>query len=64
MAQHLRQHRLRGQWQRGAALQHDQAAIERAALATGMVPMFEAGLAGTTTLEEVTRSLRAEGCGR
>ncbi len=43
----------------------DQTAIERAAVAAGMVPMFDAGLAaalsGTTTLEEVTRSMRAEG---
>jgi general secretion pathway protein E len=40
-------------------------AIERAAVAGGMVTMFEAGLdaamAGTTTVEELTRSLRAEG---
>ncbi len=39
--------------------------IERAAVASGMVTMFEAGLdaalAGQTTIEEVTRSIRAEG---
>jgi general secretion pathway protein E len=38
--------------------------IERAAIAAGMVPMFDAGLdavlAGTTTIEEVVRSIRAE----
>jgi len=38
--------------------------IERAAVAAGMVPMFDAGLdavlAGTTTIEEVVRSIRAE----
>ncbi len=38
--------------------------IERAAVASGMVTMFEAGLeaalAGETTIEEVTRSIRAE----
>ena len=41
------------------------AEIERAAVAGGMVPMFDAGLdaalAGTTTVEEVVRSIRAEG---
>ena len=39
-------------------------AIERAAIAAGMITMFDAGLdaalAGTTTIEELTRSLRAE----
>jgi general secretion pathway protein E len=43
----------------------DQGAIERAAVAAGMRTMFEAGieaaLAGETTLEELTRSIRAEG---
>ncbi len=42
----------------------DHAAIERTAVAAGMVTMFEAGveaaLDGTTTLEDVNRSLRAE----
>jgi general secretion pathway protein E len=42
----------------------DQTEIERAAVATGMVTMFQAGLdaalAGTTTIEEVVRSIRAE----
>ena len=42
----------------------DHAAIERAAVAAGMTTMFQAGLeaalAGTTTLEEVVRSIRAE----
>jgi general secretion pathway protein E len=42
----------------------DQNAIERAAVAAGMRTMFEAGieaaLAGETTLEELTRSIRAE----
>ncbi|WP_395370463.1 GspE/PulE family protein [Komagataeibacter diospyri] len=42
----------------------DHAAIERAAIAGGMVPMFETGLnaalTGQTTIEEVTRSIRAE----
>ncbi|MBV9735692.1 MAG: Flp pilus assembly complex ATPase component TadA [Acidisphaera sp.] len=42
----------------------DHVEIERAAVATGMVTMFEAGLAaalaGTTTIEEVVRSIRAE----
>ena len=41
------------------------AEIERAAVAGGMVPMFDAGLdaalAGATTVEEVVRSIRAEG---
>ena len=41
------------------------AEIERAAVAGGMIPMFDAGLdaalAGTTTVEEVVRSIRAEG---
>jgi general secretion pathway protein E len=41
----------------------DHQAIERAAVEGGMVTMFEAGLdaalAGTTTIEEVTRSIRA-----
>ena len=40
------------------------AEIERAAVAAGMVPMFQAGLdaalAGDTTIEEVVRSIRAE----
>jgi len=40
------------------------AEIERAAVAGGMVPMFDAGLdaalAGITTVEEVVRSIRAE----
>jgi general secretion pathway protein E len=39
--------------------------IERAAIAGGMVPMFRAGitaaLAGSTTIEEVVRSIRADG---
>jgi general secretion pathway protein E len=43
----------------------DHSAIERAAAAAGMVPMFDAGiaaaLAGETTLEEVMRSVRSEG---
>ena len=42
----------------------DQATIERAAVDAGMVTMFDAGidatLAGETTLEELTRSIRAE----
>ncbi len=42
----------------------DHTDIERAAVAGGMVTMFEAGLeaalAGTTTIEEVVRSIRAE----
>ncbi len=42
----------------------DQTEIERAAVAAGMITMFNAGLdaalAGTTTIEEVTRSIRAE----
>jgi general secretion pathway protein E len=42
----------------------DHTAIERAAIAAGMVPMFQAGiaaaLAGDTTIEEVVRSIRAE----
>jgi general secretion pathway protein E len=42
----------------------DQAEIERVAVQAGMVTMFEAGLdavlAGDTTLEELTRSIRAE----
>jgi general secretion pathway protein E len=42
----------------------DHTEIERAAVAGGMVTMFEAGLqaalAGTTTIEEVERSIRAE----
>ncbi len=42
----------------------DHATIERAAVAEGMEPMFDAGLAaalaGETTLEEVTRSIRAD----
>jgi general secretion pathway protein E len=42
----------------------DQAEVEKAAVAHGMVTMFQAGLnaalAGTTTLEEVVRSIRAE----
>ncbi|MFC7739018.1 GspE/PulE family protein [Roseomonas sp. GCM10028921] len=41
----------------------DQGAIERAAVANGMVPMLDAGLdaalAGETTLEDVVRSIRA-----
>jgi general secretion pathway protein E len=45
-----------------ARAEHSQ--IERAAVASGMVTMFEAGLdaalAGTTTIEEVVRSIRAE----
>ena len=43
----------------------DHAEIERAAVTAGMVTMFEAGLdaalAGQTTIEEVVRSIRAEG---
>ena len=42
----------------------DQNEIERVAIAAGMVTMFQAGLdaalAGTTTIEEVVRSIRAE----
>ncbi len=42
----------------------DQSEVERAAVANGMVTMFNAGLdaalAGTTTIEEVVRSIRAE----
>jgi general secretion pathway protein E len=42
----------------------DHMAIEQAAIAAGMCPMFEAGLiaavAGETTIEEVTRSIRTE----
>jgi general secretion pathway protein E len=42
----------------------DQSDIERAAVAAGMVTMFQAGLdaalAGSTTVEEVVRSIRAE----
>ena len=42
----------------------DQSEIERAAVGAGMVTMFNAGLdaalAGTTTIEEVVRSIRAE----
>ena len=42
----------------------DNSEIERAAVAHGMVTLFQAGLnaalAGTTTLEEVVRSIRAE----
>ncbi len=42
----------------------DHQEIERAAVAAGMVTMFEAGLhaalAGTTTVQEVVRSIRAE----
>jgi len=45
-----------------ARAEHSQ--IERAAVAAGMVTMFETGLdaalAGTTTIEEVVRSIRAE----
>ncbi|MBV9757190.1 MAG: type II secretion system protein GspE, partial [Alphaproteobacteria bacterium] len=40
------------------------AELERAAVAAGMIPMFEAGidaaLAGATTIEEVARSIRAD----
>ncbi len=43
----------------------ENAEVERAAVAGGMVTMFQAGLqaalAGTTTIEEVVRSIRAEG---
>ncbi len=43
----------------------DHSEIERAAVAAGMVTMFEAGLdaalAGSTTIEELVRSIRAEG---
>ncbi|MBV9250484.1 MAG: Flp pilus assembly complex ATPase component TadA, partial [Acetobacteraceae bacterium] len=43
----------------------DHASIERAATAAGMTTMFESGLsaalAGDTTVEEVVRSVRAEG---
>jgi general secretion pathway protein E len=42
----------------------DGAEIERAAVAAGMITMFDAGIAaaldGTTTIEEVVRSIRAE----
>jgi general secretion pathway protein E len=42
----------------------DHATIERAAVTNGMEPMFEAGLAaalaGETTIEELTRSIRAD----
>jgi general secretion pathway protein E len=53
-----------------AAIEHlifskaDQNEIERAAVSAGMITMFQAGLdaalAGTTTIEEVVRSIRAE----
>jgi len=43
----------------------DTVAIEEAAVANGMVPMFDAGLTsalrGETTIEDVLRSIRAEG---
>jgi general secretion pathway protein E len=43
----------------------DTADIERAAVEAGMVSLFDAGLdaalAGTTTVEEVVRSIRSEG---
>lgn len=43
----------------------DQSEIERAAVAAGMLTLFDAGLAaaleGVTTIEEVTRSIRTEG---
>ncbi len=43
----------------------EQNEIERAAVAAGMEPMFQSGLraalAGTTTLEELARSIRVEG---
>jgi general secretion pathway protein E len=42
----------------------DHATIERAAVANGMATMFDAGLAsalaGETTIEELTRSIRAD----
>ena len=42
----------------------DGSEIERAAVAAGMVTMFDAGIAaaldGTTTIEEVVRAIRAE----
>jgi general secretion pathway protein E len=42
----------------------DHAAIEREAVAAGMETMFDAGLAaalaGETTIEELTRSIRAD----
>ena len=42
----------------------DHATIERAAVAAGMETMFDAGLAaaltGDTTIEELTRSIRAD----
>ena len=42
----------------------DHVTIERAAVAEGMEPMFHAGLAaalaGETTIEEVTRSIRTD----
>ena len=42
----------------------DHTDIEREAVAAGMVPIFDAGLKlaleGTTTLEELERSIRAE----
>jgi general secretion pathway protein E len=42
----------------------DHQEIERAAVAAGMVPLFDAGLhaalAGETTVEEVVRSIRTE----
>ena len=44
--------------------QADHSAIERAAVAAGMYPMFDAGLdavlSGETTIEELVRSVRAE----
>jgi general secretion pathway protein E len=53
-----------------AAIEHlifskaDQSEIERAAVSAGMITMFQAGLdaalAGSTTIEEVVRSIRAE----
>jgi general secretion pathway protein E len=43
----------------------DHTSIERAAIASGMVPLFQCGLdavlAGDTTIEEVARSVRASG---
>jgi general secretion pathway protein E len=55
---------LDGEIERLVFARADHGEIERAAVAAGMVPMLEAGLAaalaGTTTIEEVVRSIRAD----